>query len=35
MSNAALKLTAAWAFISIPLVWGLVQTIINATALFR
>ena len=35
MNNAALKLTAAWAFVGVPLLWGLVQTISNALALFR
>jgi hypothetical protein len=30
-----LKLILAWSFVGIPLVWGVVQTLINALKLFR
>ncbi|WP_281065511.1 MFS transporter small subunit [Jiella sonneratiae] len=32
-SNA--KLYLAWAFVGIPLAWGIVMTLINALALFQ
>ncbi len=35
MKPASVKLAAAWAFVGIPLLWGLIQTVINALALFR
>ena len=28
------KLIAAWAFVGIPLAWGIIMTLINAAALF-
>jgi hypothetical protein len=31
----ALKLALAWSFVGIPLVWGVVETAINAMKLFR
>jgi hypothetical protein len=34
MSNGV-KLILAWAFVGIPLAWGVIQTAINATALFK
>ena len=34
MSNG-MKLFLAWAFVGIPLAWGVIQTAINATALFQ
>jgi hypothetical protein len=30
-----LKLVLAWAFVGIPLVWGVVQTLINAIKAFH
>jgi hypothetical protein len=30
-----LKLVLAWAFVGIPLAWGVVQTAINALAFFK
>ncbi len=30
-----LKLAAAWAFVGIPLAWGVIQTLINAMKLFQ
>jgi hypothetical protein len=30
-----LKLALAWAFVGIPLTWGVVQTCINALQLFK
>jgi hypothetical protein len=30
-----LKLVLAWGFVGIPLAWGVIETIINATKLFR
>jgi hypothetical protein len=30
-----IKLLLAWAFVGIPLAWGVVQTAINAAALFK
>jgi hypothetical protein len=39
MTNAAsgngLKLVLAWGFVGIPLVWGVVQTVLNALKLFQ
>jgi hypothetical protein len=29
------KLTLAWLFVGIPLAWGVIQTCINALALFK
>jgi hypothetical protein len=34
-SGYALKLTLAWGFVGIPLVWGVVQTLINAVKAFH
>ncbi|HEY1746567.1 MAG TPA: hypothetical protein VGG11_07385 [Xanthobacteraceae bacterium] len=34
-STAAVKLLLAWAFVGIPLIWGVVQTAINASKLFH
>jgi hypothetical protein len=31
----ALKLVLAWAFVGIPLIWGVIQTGINALKLFQ
>jgi hypothetical protein len=31
----AVKLVLAWAFVGIPLIWGVVQTAINASKLFH
>jgi hypothetical protein len=33
--SSAVKLVLAWAFVGIPLVWGVVQTAINAAKLFQ
>ena len=33
--NNALKLTLAWGFVGIPLVWGVVQTLVNAIKAFQ
>jgi hypothetical protein len=33
--TTALHLALAWGFVGIPLLWGVIQTIANATALFR
>jgi len=30
-----LRLVLAWGFVGIPLVWGVVQTVIKAWALFK
>lgn len=30
-----MKLTLAWLFVGIPLTWGVIQTCINALALFK
>ena len=30
-----LKLALAWGFVSIPLVWGIVQTLVNAIKAFQ
>lgn len=34
MSGNALKLVLAWGFVGIPLVWGVVETALNALKLF-
>jgi hypothetical protein len=34
-SGNALKLTLAWTFVGIPLVWGVVQTLVNAIKAFH
>jgi len=34
-SGNGLKLVLAWAFVGIPLTWGVVQTCINALKLFQ
>ena len=34
-SGNALKLLLAWTFVGIPLVWGVVQTLLNAIKAFR
>jgi hypothetical protein len=34
-SGNALKLLLAWTFVSIPLVWGVVQTLLNAIKAFH
>jgi hypothetical protein len=31
----AVKLTLAWGFVGIPLVWGIVQTLVNAIKAFQ
>jgi hypothetical protein len=31
----ALKLVLAWGFVGIPLVWGIVQTLVNALEAFH
>jgi hypothetical protein len=33
--NWAIKLVLAWAFVGIPLIWGVVQTAANAAKLFQ
>jgi hypothetical protein len=35
MSNNATKLILAWGFVGIPLVWGVVQTLLNAIKAFH
>jgi len=30
-----LRLVLAWGFVGIPLVWGVIQTVLKAWALFR
>ena len=35
MSNNAVKLVLAWGFVGIPLVWGVVQTLLNALKAFH
>jgi hypothetical protein len=30
-----MKVVLAWCFVGIPLAWGVLETIINASALFR
>lgn len=34
-NGSSLKLALAWAFVGIPLAWGIVMTLINALALFQ
>ncbi|MGO8799891.1 MAG: hypothetical protein ACLQE9_03570 [Roseiarcus sp.] len=34
-SSTTVKLILAWGFVGIPLLWGVVETITNAMALFR
>lgn len=34
-SGQGLKLLLAWGFVGIPLVWGVVQTLINAIKAFQ
>jgi len=34
-SGNGLKLVLAWGFVGIPLVWGVVQTVLNALKLFQ
>jgi hypothetical protein len=34
-SGTTLKLVLAWGFVGVPLAWGVIETIINAMALFR
>jgi len=34
-SGNGLKLVLAWGFVGIPLVWGVVQTVVNALKLFQ
>lgn len=34
-SGNAWKLVLAWAFVGIPLTWGVIETCINALKLFR
>lgn len=33
--TSTLKLVLAWGFVGIPLAWGVIQTCINASKLFR
>jgi hypothetical protein len=33
--TTALHLVLAWGFVGIPLVWGVIETIINALKLFQ
>jgi hypothetical protein len=33
--DSRLKLVLAWGFVGIPLVWGVVQTAVNAMKLFQ
>jgi hypothetical protein len=33
--SSTVKLVLAWAFVGIPLIWGVVQTAINASKLFH
>jgi hypothetical protein len=35
MPGNALKLVLAWGFVGIPLVWGVVETALNALKLFQ
>jgi len=35
IASMKLKVALAWCFVGIPLAWGVLQTIANATALFR
>ncbi len=34
-SGNGLKLVLAWGFVGIPLVWGVVQTLLNAVKAFQ
>lgn len=34
-SGNGLKLALAWTFVGIPLVWGVVQTLLNAVKAFQ
>ena len=34
-TNNGLKLALAWTFVGIPLVWGVVQTLVNAIKAFH
>ncbi|MGA7259303.1 MAG: hypothetical protein WA709_03030 [Stellaceae bacterium] len=34
-SHNAAKLALAWGFVGIPLVWGIVQTLVNAIKAFQ
>jgi len=34
-SGNGLKLALAWAFVGIPLAWGVIQTCLNALQLFK
>jgi hypothetical protein len=34
-TSMGLKLALAWGFVGIPLAWGVIETIINATKLFH
>jgi hypothetical protein len=34
-TSMGLKLALAWAFVGIPLTWGVIQTLINAMKLFQ
>jgi hypothetical protein len=34
-SGQGLKLALAWGFVGIPLIWGVVQTLINAIKAFQ
>lgn len=34
-TSMGLKLVLAWAFVGIPLTWGVIQTLINAMKLFQ
>jgi hypothetical protein len=35
VGNYGLKLALAWGFVGIPLVWGVVQTLLNAIKAFH
>ena len=34
-TSNGIKLALAWAFVGIPLVWGIVQTLVNAIKAFQ
>ncbi len=34
-SGGGMKLALAWAFVGIPLAWGIIMTLLNALALFQ
>jgi hypothetical protein len=34
-ATTALELVLAWGFVTIPLAWGVVETLLNALKLFR